>query len=58
MGIVIVPLDATKLSSERPSKPRKPKAERPAIPARKDLWPKGRKLQSANALRKSERTPV
>lgn len=57
MGIVIVPLDATKLSSERPIKPRKPREQRQKIHSKTE-WPKGRKLQSANTLRKSERTPA
>lgn len=45
-GIVIVPLDAEKPTHERPAKPRKPKAERQAIPARADAWPKGRAIPS------------
>lgn len=57
-GLLRLKLDTPKPAYERPIKPRKPKAERPAIPARKDPWPKGRRLQSANTLRKSERTPV
>ena len=55
-GIVIVPLDVERLSSERPLPPRKPKSERQPIPQRKDPWPAGRKLQSANTLRRKERT--
>lgn len=45
MGIVIVPLDAKKLSSERPIKPRKQKGGRkainsnPTIPKRANPWP-------------------
>jgi hypothetical protein len=51
-NIIIVPLDPERLSSERPVKPRKPKAERRAIPTGKPLesrptnWPEGRKIQS------------
>ncbi len=52
-GIVIVPLDAEKLSSERPIKPRKPREQRAGIPHNPD-----RKIQSRNTLRKSERTPA
>lgn len=51
--IVIVPLDAERLSSERPVPARKPKGERKAIPAnglpipqRQNPWPKGRKIAS------------
>lgn len=55
-GIVVVPLDAAKPAHGRPAKPRKPKAERAAIPARNDPWPTGRKMQSANTLRRKERT--
>lgn len=49
-GIIIVPLDPEKPASEPRSKPRKPPEQRQAIPARKDPWPKGRKLQSRNDL--------
>ena len=49
-GVVIVPLDAERLSSERPVPARKPAAERIRIPSNPD-----RKIQSRNNLRKSER---
>lgn len=49
-GLVIVPLDAERLSSERPVPARKPPAERIRIPSNPD-----RKIQSRNTLRKSER---
>lgn len=49
-GIVIVPLDAERLSSERPVPARKPPAARVRIPSNPD-----RKIQSRNTLRKSER---
>ena len=55
-GIVLVPMDAEKPAPERPIPARKPKAERAAIPQRKDPWPKGQKLQSRNDLRRKERT--
>ena len=55
-GLLKVPQDEPKPSSERPVKPRKPKAERAPITHRQNPWPKGRKLQSANTLRKRERT--
>lgn len=42
-GIVVVPLDPERLSSERPAKPRKPKGERRSMP-------KGPPLKSANRL--------
>jgi hypothetical protein len=42
-GVVIVPLDASKLSSERPVKPRKPKDQRPKIQSRNE-WATGRKI--------------
>jgi hypothetical protein len=45
MGIVIVPLDAERLSSDRPVKPRKPRGERRPMP-------KGPPLKSANNLPK------
>ncbi len=44
-GIVIVPLDPERLSSERPVKPRKPPGQRkaivsnPVIPQRENAWP-------------------
>lgn len=49
-GLVIVPLDAERLSSERPVPTRKPPAERIRIPSNPE-----RKIQSRNTLRKSER---
>lgn len=49
-GLVIVPLDAERLSSERPVPARKPPAERIRVPNNPD-----RKIQSRNNLRKSER---
>ena len=55
-GIVLVPMDAEKPAHERPVPARKPKAERAAIPERKDPWPKGQKLQSRYDLRRKERT--
>lgn len=55
-GIVVVPIDAEKPASTAPVKPRKPKAERAAIPQPKAPWPKGQKLQSRNDLRRKERT--
>lgn len=48
-GIVIVPLDPERLSSERPVPPRKPKAERRQVPNNPE-----RKIQSRNKLRKRE----
>jgi hypothetical protein len=48
-GIVIVPLDPERLSSERPVPPRKPKAERRPVPNNPE-----RKIQSRNNLRKRE----
>lgn len=47
-GIVVVPLDEHKPLSQRPTKPRKPAAERKAIQPRINAWPpKGsRKIQS------------
>lgn len=53
--IVIVPLDPEHMSHERPTPPRKPKAERKDIPARVDPWPKtSRKIQSRNSLKRQE----
>jgi hypothetical protein len=49
-GLVIVPLDAERLSSERPVPARKDRADRVRIPSNPD-----RKIQSRNTLRKSER---
>lgn len=45
-GVVSVPLDKPEPAHERPIPARKPKAERAAIPERKDPWPKGQKLHS------------
>ena len=44
--IVQIKIDVPKPASARPVKPRKPKAERQAIPARTDAWPKGRAIPS------------
>lgn len=49
--IIIVPLDAERLSSERPTPARKPRGQRATIPSNPD-----RKIQSRNTLRK-ERLP-
>lgn len=49
-GVVIVPLDPERLSSERPVPARKPVGQRVRIPSNPD-----RKIQSRNTLRKSER---
>lgn len=52
IGLLFVPEDAVKSFADRPVKPRKPPAERRAIPAGKPLesrpanWPKGRKIPS------------
>src|SRR5690606_20693239 len=55
MGLVIIPLDAERLSSERPVKPRKPPQQRTPIPQpAKPRWPQGRKINSANNLRRKE----
>jgi hypothetical protein len=54
-GIIIVPLDPEHLSHERPTPPRKPKAERAPIANRKTEWPK-RKLVSRNSLKRQETT--
>lgn len=53
-GIVIVPLDAERLTSERPVKPRKPKEQRAPLHGRAE-WPKGRSIKSANNLKRKER---
>lgn len=54
-GIIIVPMDAERLHHDKPTKPRKPEAERAPIAQRADAWPpKGsRKIQSPNNLRKA-----
>lgn len=49
-GVIIVPLDAERLSSERPIPKRKPAGQRTRIPNNPD-----RKIQSRNTLRKAER---
>ena len=53
LGLIVVPRDPERLSSERPVPPRKPVGERKAIPKsdrpiaqRKDAWAKGRKIAS------------
>lgn len=58
-GIVIVPLDPERLSSERQVSPRKPPSERKPVPQNPDrklqsksVWPKGRKIP----VRAKERT--
>jgi len=57
LKVIIVPLDPEHLSHERPTPPRKPKAERKDIPARVDPWPKtSRKIQSRNSLKRQETT--
>lgn len=54
--IIIVPLDPEKLSSERPVKPRKPREQRTKIASNPNhQWP-SRPMQSANTLRRKERT--
>lgn len=55
-GIAVIALDIAKPASDRPTPPRKPKAERAAIPQRKDAWPKGQKIASRNTLRRKEPT--
>lgn len=45
-GIAVIALDHAKSAHDRPTKPRKPKAERQFIPARADAWPKGRTIPS------------
>jgi len=50
--IIIVPLDPERLSHDKPTPPRKPKAERQAIPHRKTEWPT-RPLRTRNNLRKA-----
>lgn len=52
-GIVTVPLDKETPSHQRPIAARKPKAQRAKVsqPA-KSSWPKGRRIQSANNLRR------
>jgi hypothetical protein len=49
--IIVVPLDPEHLSHDKPTRPRKPKAERQAIPHRKTEWP-SRPMRSANNLRR------
>ena len=51
--IVQIKIDIPKHASNAPVKPRKPMAERAAIPERKDPWPKGQKLQSRPLRSKS-----
>lgn len=53
-GIVIVPLDAERLAHDKPTPPRKPKDQRAPIQSRNE-WPKGRKITSANTLKRKER---
>lgn len=52
-GIVIVPLDAERLSHERPVKQRKPKEERTPIRQRKNDWP-SRKFPSRKMAKAGE----
>lgn len=53
--IAIIKIDIPKRASDVPMKPRKPKSERAPIKSRNE-WPTGRKIQSANTLRRKERT--
>lgn len=53
-NIVIIPLDPERLSSERPAPMRKPKDQRAPINGRSE-WPRGRKIKSANPLKRKER---
>lgn len=48
-GIIVVPMDAERLSSEKPVKPRKPADQRAKIPARKTDWPK-RPMRGRNSF--------
>jgi hypothetical protein len=50
--IIIIPLDAERLSSSKPTTPRKPPEQRTKIQTRKAEWP-SRPMQSANNLRKA-----
>ena len=52
-GIIVVPLDPERLSSDRPAKPRKPAAERTKIQSR-GFEPGHRPLRSRNTLRKAD----
>jgi len=54
-GLMVIPLDAEKLSSERPVKPRKPKAQRAPIPNRGFQPGPSRKIESRNTLSRKER---
>jgi Protein of unknown function (DUF1364). len=53
-GLVIVPLDAETPASERPTPPRKPRAQRAKVPSNPNhQWP-SRPMKSANTLRRKE----
>ena len=52
-GFMVVAVDPERLSSERPTKPRKPAAERIKIPSR-GFEPGHRPLRSRNNLRKAD----
>lgn len=45
-SIVIIPRDVVALLSDKPTRARKPKAERKAIPQRVDAWPEARPIPS------------
>lgn len=45
-GLLVLSQDIAKPFADRPAKPRKPKADRQAIPQRADPWPKGQKIPS------------
>lgn len=51
--IIIIPLDPERLSSSKPTPPRKPPAERAKIPTRETQWPK-REMRGRNDLRKAK----
>jgi len=54
-GMVSVPQDKQTPAHEAPVKPRKPREQRVKINSRNE-WPTGQKIQSANTLRRKERT--
>jgi len=52
-GIIVVPMDAERLSIEKPIKPRKPADQRARIPARKTDWPK-RPMRGRNSFQETQ----
>lgn len=54
MGIVVIPIDAPKSASAKPTPARKPKAARAPIAQRADPWPEVRKIPTKSFPKREE----